>query len=192
MAKLNTQLSLAIQQKLDGLKKEYLLQTERLEKAENEGHGDTTDFIEEIQKQSELVLQMMEIYFENKVTQKTLSKYLTYTYFYLDYAAYHEGVYLPEALDSFYLSGYFGDWYISHNLSSTVQSTKDSIVALTRMAQMFEALGLMDKKAVEAIKRNFKEDKEEWLERMALFNDPDRDYEEYSERLNGLWQDDIY
>lgn len=192
MAKLNAELSLAMQQKLDSLKKEYLLQTERLEKAENEGQDDTTDFIEEIEKQSELVLQMLEIYFENKVAQKTLSKYLTYTSLYLDYAASREGAYLPEALDSFYLSGYFGDWYISHNWSSTVQSTKDSIVALTRMAQMFEALGLMDKKAVEALKRNFKEDKEEWLERMALFNDPDRDYEEYFERVTGFSYDDIF
>lgn len=71
------------------------------------------------------------------------------------------------------MNGYFGHWYISHCLWSSPQTTKGSLAALRKLADLFLALGMIDETCMEEFKETVKECKEEWIEDVDMSSDPD-------------------
>lgn len=69
---------------------------------------------------------------------------------------------------------------------SSVQSTKDGLAALKKLAEMMHAAGLIDQKSMKKFKETVKEEKEDWIENVALYNDKEVSYGEYLKKTIGF------
>ena len=140
---------------------------------------------------SNLMLHLMGIYYENSLSEKTIRKHKYSLFGLFMYASGMLELHATDCLRWPVFDCYFDDWYISHDMSSSVQTTKDGIAAVKKYALMLEALGLIDQTHLKAINTALKNGKEEWLENMAMFDDEDIPYREYCIRVHGYDPGDV-
>lgn len=192
MANLKNRLTTEELQELQRLGKDINAVNKEMADMLDEGDFDYDELLESYDRIFEKIIRVMEICYGNSISEKTLGTHLRHIESYLSYAITHEGMSLTAAAHPGMVSGYFGDWYISHNLSSTPSSTKAACTALKKMADALATADVYDAEAVQDLKDVIKDEQPEWLLRMTMFNDPDYDYDDYSERVHGFRIEDFF
>lgn len=192
MANLKNRLTTEEIQELQQLGKDINAIDAKMNGMLEKGDYDFDELIESNDTIFEKIIRVMEICYGDSISEKTIGNHLRHIESYLSYMITHEGMPLAMAILPGAISGYFGDWYISHNLSSSPSSTKAACTALKKMADALEAAEVYDEKMVRDLKDVIKEEQPEWLLRMTMFNDPDCDYDDYSERVHGFRLEDFF
>lgn len=130
-------------------------------------------------------------YYENSLSAKTIRKHKYSLFGLFMFASRKLDLHAVECLQGSVFDSYFGDWYISHDMSSSEQGTRDGIAAIKKYALMLEALGLIDQNRLKEINTALKNGKEYWLENMSMFDDEEIPYREYCIRVHGFDPEDL-
>ena len=117
-------------------------------------------------------------YLQNKkLSKKTIDKHVSNIDFYINECLLYES---PEkASDGVSRVDYFrGDWFIIKAMWASPPSIKENITSLKHFYSYMNVIGQISDEEFSDLKSEIKENKDEWIETVMKFYDPDIDIED--------------
>jgi site-specific recombinase XerD len=112
-----------------------------------------------------------------KISKKTVDKHVSNIDFYInEFLLYEEPSKAEEGINE--LEHFLGYWFIRKAMWASVASIKENITSLKHFYTYMHTIGVIDPDELNAMKEEIKEIKDEWLETIRKYNDPDTDFED--------------
>lgn len=131
-----------------------------------------------IKKENRIVLDGFQNHLESKkLSDKTIDKHVSNMEYYInDFLLYEEPL---KPRDGIYEINYFlGYWFIKKALWASVSTIKENITSLKHFYTYMNDIGQISAEELDDIKIEIKENKEEWLETIKKYDDPDVDFDD--------------
>lgn len=136
-----------------------------------------------IKQNNDLLNQFGEYLLQKDLKIKTINKHLDNLDLFLNhFLPYYAGnseneiANIYDIVDEF--DNYFGDWYIKKVLYSSVSTLKSSLTSLKKFYKFLYEIGKIGKVDLETINSIIKENKDEWILKMEMY-DNDEDLDDY-------------
>lgn len=126
------------------LQREENLTEQYLTKSFSEEERESFDITTSLEKQTKIILEMFKLGYEGTIGTKTMARHLSNLELLLDYVTRYGEATAIHSISVGNVDDYLGDWNITHNLSSTVQSSKDTMAALKKLCAILLEYQLMD------------------------------------------------
>jgi site-specific recombinase XerD len=139
---------------------------------------------EKRKEENQIFLTGFEGYLKDKnLSQKTIDKHLGNIDFFINEFLLYEGP--KEASDGVSEVSYFlGFWFIRKAMWASVTSIKENIAGLKHFYSYMHTIGQVTSDELAELKETIKEEKEEWIETLRKYDDPDFDMEDvWGERV---------
>jgi hypothetical protein len=108
------------------------------------------------------------------LSAKTIRKHLDNIDFYInEFLLYEEPLPPEDGVSS--IDYFFGSWFIRKAMWASVTSIKDNIASLKRFYAFMHEIGRISREELAEMKKDIKMGKEEWLETLKRYDDPDTD-----------------
>ena len=133
---------------------------------------------EEIKKENDKILnQFSKFLASKKLGKKTIDKHVSNIEFYInDFLLYEEPL---KAKEGVYKLDYFlGYWFIRKAMWASVFSIKENIASLKHFYTFMHEIGQIKIDELLEMKEEIKDSKDEWLETIRRYDDPDIDLED--------------
>lgn len=112
-----------------------------------------------------------------KLSDKTIDKHIYNVDFYInDFLLYEEPLRPNEGVTK--IDFFLGFWFIRKALWASKTSINENISSLKHFYTYLNQVGTVSSIELQDMKKNIKENKNEWLENLKAFDDPDRDLDE--------------
>jgi len=112
-----------------------------------------------------------------KLSDKTIDKHVSNVDFYInDFLLYEEPLKPHEGVDK--LGHFLGFWFIRKALWASVTSIKENISSLKHFYTYLHQTGEVSLEELHEMKQVIKENKDEWLETLKAYDNPDIDLDE--------------
>ncbi len=133
---------------------------------------------EKVRKENRNVLDGFRKYLElKKLSEKTVNKHVYNIDFYInDFLLYEEPLKPREGVNM--LNSFLGYWFIRKALWASVTSIKENITSLKHFYSCLHQNGDVTSEELYEMKQDIKENKDEWLETLRAFDDPNTDLED--------------
>jgi len=117
-------------------------------------------------------------YLENKkLSQKTIDKHIYNIDFYInDFLLYESPQQAAEGITE--LNYFLGYWFIKKAMWASPTSIKENITSLKHFYSYMNKIGQVSNEELAAMKVAIKESKDEWIETVQKYDDPNIDIEE--------------
>ena len=110
-----------------------------------------------------------------KLSNKTVDKHVSNIDFYInEFLLYEEPSKAQEGVDK--LDEFLGYWFIRKAMWASVTSIKENITSLKHFYTYMHTIDEIDLEELNAMKEEIKEGKDEWLEAIRKYDDPDTDF----------------
>jgi len=136
------------------------------------------------------ILEQFEKYLQEQgLSDKTVNKHLSNLDFYAnDYLINYcseefedNKFFVPTIIDGVFFScidDFLGDFFIRKCMWSSENTIKENITSFRKFYTFLEKEGKIDKEDLDELKELIKEQKDEWIRKVNLYNDPDTDFED--------------
>ena len=112
-----------------------------------------------------------------KLSKKTIDKHVSNIEFYInEFLLYEEPLKANEGVNR--LDYFLGYWFIRKAMWASVSSIKENITSLKHFYTFMYEIGEIDKEELVEMKEEIKESKDEWLETIRRYDDPNTDMED--------------
>ncbi len=112
-----------------------------------------------------------------KLSKKTVDKHVANIDFYInEFLLYEEPSKAKEGVNK--LDYFLGYWFIRKAMWASVTSIKENITSLKHFYTYMHTIDEIDLEELNAMKEEIKESKDEWLETIRKYDDPDTDLED--------------
>ena len=112
-----------------------------------------------------------------KLVKKTIDKHVSNIEFYInDFLLYEEPLKAKEGVNR--LDYFLGYWFIRKAMWASVSSIKENITSLKHFYTFMHEIGEINMEELLEMKEEIKESKDEWLETIRKYDDPDADLED--------------
>ena len=112
-----------------------------------------------------------------KISKKTVDKHVSNIDFYInEFLLYEEPSKAKEGVNK--LDHFLGYWFIRKAMWASVTSIKENITSLKHFYTYMHTIDEIDPDELNAMKEEIKESKDEWLETIRKYDDPDTDFED--------------
>jgi len=114
---------------------------------------------------------------DNNLSRSTIDKHVGNIDFFInDFLLYYEPV---SARDGVSHAGYFlGNWFIRKAMWASVASIKENITSIKKFYQFMCEIDEITKDDLAELMEEIKECREDWLENIRMYDDPDIDLED--------------
>ena len=131
-----------------------------------------------IRKENRKLLNSFRKYLSSKkLSKKTVDKHVSNIDFYInEFLLYEEPSKAKEGVNK--LDYFLGYWFIRKAMWASVTSIKENITSLKHFYTCMHAIDEIDLEELNAMKEEIKESKDEWLETIRKYDDPDTDFED--------------
>jgi len=112
-----------------------------------------------------------------KLSEKTVDKHVSNIDFYInEFLLSEEPSKAKEGVNK--LDYFLGYWFIRKAMWASVTSIKENIASLKHFFTYMHTIDEIDLEELNAMKEEIKESKDEWLETIRKYDDPDTDFED--------------
>ncbi|MEA2115858.1 MAG: recombinase [Thermodesulfobacteriota bacterium] len=112
-----------------------------------------------------------------KLSQKTIDKHVRNIDFYInDFLLYESPQKAAEGINE--LNYFLGYWFIKKAMWASATTIKENCTSLKHFYSYMNQIGQVSDEALSAMKGEIKESKDEWIETVQKYDDPDIDLEE--------------
>jgi len=112
-----------------------------------------------------------------KLSEKTVDKHVSNIDFYInEFLLHEEPTKAKEGVNK--LDYFLGYWFIRKAMWASVTSIKENIASLKHFFTYMHTIDEIDLEELNAMKEEIKESKDEWLETIRKYDDPDTDFED--------------
>ncbi len=112
-----------------------------------------------------------------KLSKKTIDKHVSNIDFYInEFLLYPEPLKAKEGVNN--LDYFLGYWFIRKTMWASVSSIKENIASLKHFYTYMHTIDEIDLEELNEMKEEIKERKDEWLETIRKYDDPDTAFED--------------
>jgi len=112
-----------------------------------------------------------------KLSEKTIGKHVYNVDFYInDFLLYEEPLRPHEGINK--IDSFLGFWFIRKALWASVTSIKENISSLKKFYTYLHQIGDVSSEELLEMKQDIKENKDEWLENLKAYDDPNIDLDD--------------
>ena len=131
-----------------------------------------------IKKENRKLLNSFRQYLGSKnLSKKTVDKHVSNIDFYInEFLLYEEPSKAKEGVNR--LDYFLGYWFIRKAMWASVTSIKEIITSLKHFYTYMHLIDEIDLEELNEMKEEIKESKDEWLETLRKYDDPDTDFED--------------
>lgn len=136
--------------------------------------------IESIKEENRIILDRFEMYLRNKkLSKSTIDKHVGNVEFFInDFLLYYEPIAAKDG--SSQVGCFLGDWFIRKAMWASVTSIKENIASIKKFYQFMCELDEITKDDLSELNEEIKDGKEDWLENLRKYDNPDID-------INDIW-----
>lgn len=133
-----------------------------------------------IENENKIILERFEINLKDKkLSKSTVDKHVGNIDFFInDYLLRYEPIPAKEGSDE--VGFFLGDWFIRKAMWASVTSIKENITSMKKFYQFMYESGKIDKDDLFELLEEIKNCKDEWLENIKMYDNPNID-------INDIW-----
>lgn len=131
-----------------------------------------------IKNENQKLIDEFQKYLESKkLSDKTIDKHVYNVDFYInDFLLYEEPLKAHEGVSK--IDSFLGYWFIRKALWASVTSIKENISSLKHFYTFLHQNGEVKSEELNEMKQDIKENKEEWIENLKAYDDPNIDLDD--------------
>ncbi len=134
--------------------------------------------IQVIQKENKFILGKFQRYLgSKKLSKSTIEKHVANIGFFInDYLLRYDAIPAKEGFNR--VDSFLGSWFIRKAMWASVTSIKENITSLKKFYQFMYEDGGISKDDLVELKEDIKSNKDEWLENLKMYDDPNIDFDD--------------
>ncbi|MGB3225288.1 MAG: hypothetical protein WBB23_21030 [Desulforhopalus sp.] len=134
--------------------------------------------VESIRDENSIILERFESYLgDKKLSKSTIDKHVgNIEFFTNDFLLYYEPIAAKDG--SSQVGCFLGDWFIRKAMWASVTSIRENITSIKKFYQFMLEIGEIDNDEFAELKEEIKECKDDWIEKVRMYDNPEIDIEE--------------